>query len=77
MVVTDNNSLYSLCKLKDSCNRIARWIIKLQEYDYSIKYNSSNINLLPDCLSFYVQPLLRGDSDCDNEALIFTLELEM
>lgn len=38
-VVMDHHSLCHLCKMKDPCNWIARWIMKLHEYDWTSLQN--------------------------------------
>lgn len=52
-LITDHRSLVWLDKLKDPTmgSRLARWKIKLQEYDYDIKYKPGRVNANADALS--------------------------
>lgn len=50
-LVTDHKPLTWLHKLKDPTSRLARWRIKLAEYDYEIIYKPGKINANADALS--------------------------
>ena len=52
-LVTDHRSLVWLNQLKDPTigSRLARWKIKLQEYDYEIQYKPGRVNANADALS--------------------------
>ncbi|KAK9703421.1 Reverse transcriptase (RNA-dependent DNA polymerase) [Popillia japonica] len=50
-VVTDCNSLKTIMKKRDLLPRIARWILKLQEYQFSIEHRPGNRMLHADALS--------------------------
>lgn len=50
-VVTDHRPLEWLMKKRDSTGRLARWSLKLQEYDMEIAYRPGVTNQKADCLS--------------------------
>lgn len=48
---TDHQPLSWLAKLKEPNARLNRWKLRLQEYDYSIKYKKGSTNYVADALS--------------------------
>ena len=50
-IETDHNPLTHLSRLKDSHGHIARWILSLQPYNYTMKYRPGRMNGNADGLS--------------------------
>lgn len=50
-VVTDHFALLWLNNLKDPSGRLARWCVKLQQYDFNIIHRRGKDNVVPDALS--------------------------
>ena len=50
-LVTDHRPLTWLFYIKDPCSGLARWRLKLKEYDYEIQYKPAKINKNADALS--------------------------
>ena len=50
-IITDHVALKSLIKTKEPRGMRARWIMKLQEYDFTIEHKSGSTNKNADALS--------------------------
>lgn len=50
-VITDHASLKWLMGQRDLCGRLARWILKLQGFNFSIEHRKGSANVVPDALS--------------------------
>lgn len=50
-VITDHHSLQWLHNLKDPTGRLARWAIRLQQFDYNIIHRKGKDHIVPDVLS--------------------------
>ena len=60
-VLTDHRPLTYLHSLKEPKGRLARWVSKLQEYDFSLFYRPGSNNVVADCLS-RIPDILQTDS---------------
>lgn len=50
-VLTDHSALLWLFKQQNLTGRLARWVMKLQQYDFDIKHVNGKNNVVPDALS--------------------------
>ena len=50
-IITDHNPLQYALKIKDPTSRIARWVLALQEYSFTVQYKPGRLNSNADALS--------------------------
>ena len=66
-VVTDCNSMRTIMKQKEPIPRVARWILRLQEYDFDIEYR-------PGASMTHVDALSRNPNDPPRDVDVAGLE---
>lgn len=62
-MITDHHSLCWLHNLKEATGRLARWALKLQNYDFSIIHRKGREHVVPDMLSRSVPEILEINVD--------------
>lgn len=50
-VMTDHYSLLWLNRMKDPTGKLARWSVKLQQFDFDLRHRKGKFNVVPDALS--------------------------
>lgn len=71
-IITDHYSLLWLNQLKNPTGRLARWAMKLQQYDCEIEHRKGTLNVVPDALSrapheVAILTMVKGESMKDPE----------
>lgn len=56
-VITDHHSLLWLHNLRDPIGRLARWAVRLQQYDFTVQHRKGSAHVVPDALSRAVENL--------------------
>ena len=65
---TDHKPLTYAVNLKDAHGKIARWILRLEDYDYDIKHRPGKQNIVADGLSRIHQELHSNEQDESSDA---------
>lgn len=73
-ILSDNQALSFLLKCKMSNKHMSRWIVAIQEYDFSIKYTKARENLIAYTVSHYPPVEQENYSDIKNEIQIFAIK---
>lgn len=75
-VITDHASLQWLMSQKDLTGRLARWSMKLSQFDFTIEHRKGTLNIVPDALSrsFAESIDLTGESPINLESPEFKSE---
>ena len=66
-IVTDHKPLQWICNNKDTSSRLMRWRLKLEDYDYEIKYKPGVKNCNADALSRYPVNVVEKSDDVAQE----------
>lgn len=71
-IITDHKPLQWLMNLKEPNSKLVRWKLKLEEYDYTVKYKKGITNLNADALSrIEINNSNSSDTEIENERGFF------
>lgn len=65
IIITDHHSLLWLNNLKNPVGRLARWALRLQQYDYDLVHRKGKAHVVPDALSRAVGAINVAPQDHD------------
>lgn len=54
-IITDHSALLWLLNLKELKGRLARWVMRIQQYDFEVKHIKGKLNVVPDAISRFTQ----------------------
>lgn len=75
-IITDHSSLKWLMSTKDLSGKLARWSLKLQNYNFTIEHRRGKWNTVPDTLSRIYEPVIESLESLDpDDSCPFTLDL--
>lgn len=60
---TNHWALQWLNKMRDSNNRISRWLLEMQPYRFSVQYRPGSANIVSDFLSHHPDGKLPGEGE--------------
>ena len=72
-VRTDNSAVKWLCEKKELTGKFARWILSLQEFDFSISHIKGSLNSVADALSRNPDASRSGPGGCETERHVVSL----
>lgn len=66
-VITDHSSLIWLQNIKNPSGRLARWALKLQQYNITLKHRPGRLHVVPDALSRALEEICEVEIDVNDE----------
>ena len=76
-ILSDNQALSFMLRCKLANARISRWIMAIQEYDFTIKYCKASENKTADTLSRYPPVMEERHSSNNNEIQILAVKYKI
>lgn len=74
-VITDHSALIWLHSLSNPTGKLARWALKLSQFDFKVIHRKGSLNVVADALSRAV-PSLENDLNCANISVIDVAKLQ-
>lgn len=76
-IISDHQPLKWLMSLKSPSGRLARWALKLQQYDLKIQYQPGKINVVADCLSRPPCPSTETENHQAEQCMICMVQIDI